>query len=811
MANLKIDYRSPRSQKARIGVRFSPSVEMILYALTFLLLIAGLILIIFELPVGWAVLGFSIVPAMAIEWYKGELCNLDLASKNNSIDDILSGEILGRLSNKPTPIELATIVSRLYGGYFFALRFGLGAKFLQEIASNNPDDINLVWQEAVQIKESTNSKEISAAVIVVALIKSFSNYESILSRLQLDIGDLYSGVRWHNFLIDLIEQHKKPVRTGGIARDWSFGWTPFLDQFADNISNQVNTHDADMAQLASRKQFVDQIIKIFSKNGRQNVALVGPLGSGKTELLRFFAAKLLDADSKLPSQLKFRQVYVMDAASLIAAASGRGELENLLPQILNEAYRAKNIIICLEDAQMFFEDSVGSVDVSNVLLPILNSGNLRIILTMDEQRYLQISKRNPEIANSLNRISVSPTDDLETMATMQDRAIDIEYQNDVTFMYQALQEAYRLGDRYVYDLVMPGKAIKMLEMAANFADNGLVTAESVQTAIEKSLNVKVSVAQSGAEREKLLNLEELIHDRMINQTRAVKVVSDAIRRARAGVRNQNRPIGTFLFLGPTGVGKTELAKALAAIYFGGEDRIVRIDMNEYVSKNDVSRLIADGADNEYSLTARVIKQPFSVVLLDEIEKAHPDVLSTLLQVLDEGILRDTKNRDVSFRDAIIIATSNAGANRIREYIERGYDVAQFEDKFLDELISSQQFRPEFLNRFDETVVFRPLKKNELLQVVDLILDGVNKTLEKQKITVSVSDEAKRYLVDAGYDPRLGARPMRRVVQRAVESTVAKLVLEGEAESGSAIEVSLEQVKNIIDTKNTADKIVDGIE
>jgi ATP-dependent Clp protease ATP-binding subunit ClpA len=237
--------------------------------------------------------------------------------------------------------------------------------------------------------------------------------------------------------------------------------------------------------------------------------------------------------------------------------------------------------------------------------------------------------------------------------------------------------------------------------------------------------------------------------------------------------------------------------------------MIRLDLNDYVRSEDVSRLIADGAQDPSSLTARAMKQPFSVVLLDEIEKAHPDVLTTLLQLLDEGILRDIKNREVSFRDAIVIATSNAGADRIREYIERGYQLEQFEKQFTDELISSNQFRPEFLNRFDEIVVFKPLGKEELLQVVDLILASINKTLALQKISVNVAQDAKLFLVDKGYDPRLGARPMRRVVQRAVENTVAKQMLSGIVAPGSTIEVSLEQVQKILGTQEQANQIVNG--
>jgi ATP-dependent Clp protease ATP-binding subunit ClpC len=370
----------------------------------------------------------------------------------------------------------------------------------------------------------------------------------------------------------------------------------------------------------------------------------------------------------------------------------------------------------------------------------------------------------------------------------------MEFRNRVSYMYQSLEEAYRLGERYVQDRAMPGQAISLLEAAAQFAESGLVSSGSVQRAVEKSYGIRVSNARTGDERTKLLNLEQFIHERMINQTRAVGVVSNALRRARAGVRNQDRPIGTFLFLGPTGVGKTELSKALAAVYFGGEDRLLRLDLNEYSQPDDVTRLIADGAHDAHSLAAQISKQPFSVVLLDEIEKAHPNVLNTLLQLLDEGILRDINNRAVSFKDAIVIATSNAGADRIRQYIEAGWHMEQFEERFTNELIDSGQFKPEFLNRFDEIVVFRPLNQPELLQVLDLILASINKTLSLQKVSVHVADEAKQTLVVAGYDPRLGARPMRRVVQRTIEDIVAKRMLSGVVAAGSVVEITLGDVQ-----------------
>ena len=784
---------SVRATKARLGKRIGKNGRLFLYVLVTSLVVGGAVLVVVGVAIGWVLIGLAALPFMLLEWEKYELEKPRILE--GSIDGVLAADVLGSLSSTPTPQEVAKIVSLTPSGQFFAIRFGITGGVLQNITSDQPADTAQLWQAASEVRQQAGSPEITAAVMVVAIVKCFSDHESLLAHMKLDYDDLIAGIEWYDHLRTLIERVKQPKRTGGIARDFSFGYIPLLRRFGQNLSESGGGRI--VVEVESHRKALDQLLDTFGSGGRQNAVLVGEAGAGKTTLVNAFAEKIIDAKAKVPTGLKFRQVFLLDSASLIAAAPGRGELEGLIMQVLGEAYSAKNIIICLDNAQLFFEEGVGSVDLTNVLLPILEAGNLRVILTMDEQRFLQIGQRNPSLINALNRISVAPSSRDETIAVMQDQLIYTEYQRKVTYMYQALNEAYTLSERYVHDLAMPGRALKLLESAAGFSDSGFVTITSVQQAIEQTMDIKVGVATGDDEREKLLNLEDLIHKRMINQTRAVQVVSDALRRARAGVRNQNRPIGTFLFLGPTGVGKTELSKALADVYFGGEDRMIRLDLNEYVRTEDVSRLIADGADDPSSLTAQVMKQPFSVVLLDEIEKAHPQVLTTLLQLLDEGILRDIKNREVSFRDAIIIATSNAGADRIREYIERGYRLDQFEQKFVDELISSNQFRPEFLNRFDEIVIFKPLEKPELLQVIDLILAGINKQMASQKVSISVTQDAKLYLVDKGYDPRLGARPMRRVVQRAVENLVAKQMLSGSVVPGSVIEITLDQVQAIL--------------
>jgi ATP-dependent Clp protease ATP-binding subunit ClpC len=808
MEPIEFHYHSYRAQKARIGHMLEGMWQRLFAVIAILLIMSSLGLLAIGQPVGWVLMGLAAIPAMFIEWYKNDLKHLPSPKNPQTIDEMLSGDILGKLPKNPSPRDIATAVGSVQSGQFFGSRFGISARILQEVSSEDATATPALWHEAMIIREQLGFAHISGSILVVALMRGFPERDGLLAHLQLDDDDLIRGVQWQQHIRDLITRHTLPKRTGGIARDWSFGYIPMLTRFGQNISEQIARGGLLSADLEAHTQALDQLISTFGTAGHQNAVLVGAAGVGKTTIVHAFAERLLDASSSLPDNLKFRQVIILDSSALIAAAPGRGELENLIMQVLGEAYSAKNIIICLDNAQLFFEEGIGSVDLTNVLLPILEAGRLRIILTMDEQRYLQIGQRNGGLINTLNRISIDQASKSETIAVMRDQLIMTEFQRKVTYTYQSLEESYRLSERYIHDLAMPGRALKLMQSAAGYAEDGFVTTQSVQKAIEQTMNIKVGVASGEEERKKLLSLEDLIHKRMINQTRAVGVVSDALRRARAGVRNQNRPIGTFLFLGPTGVGKTELAKALADVYFGGENRMIRLDLNEYVRPEDVTRLIADGADDPMSLTAQAMKQPFSVVLLDEIEKAHPQVLTTLLQLLDEGILRDIKNREVSFRDAIIIATSNAGADRIREYIERGYQLEQFEKQFVDELINTNQFRPEFLNRFDEIVTFRPLSKEELVQVIDLILAGINKTMALQKITINVAQDAKLLLVDRGYDPRLGARPMRRIVQRAVENTVAKQMLSGAVAPGSTIEISLDQVQQILGIEQQANAIAD---
>lgn len=796
--NSDVNLQSLRAQKARMGhLLLSPPMQMLRTIMLILSLAAAAYLWWTGVAAGMLLLCVAGPLFMLGVWAKNELKTNPPAAQPRSVDDVLATTMLGNLPKNYTLKDLIDAAFKTPEGTFFAIRFGLPHGLFAELAENVQLDTKTIWQQAETIRQNLQLKEISAITVLVAIIEATPNADAVLAHFQLGREDLTRGVAWYHHLQDVIAQHKERVKDGGIGRDWSFGYTPMLSRFGMNISERITSNGLLMRDVQAHQTIVDRMMGLFTQGGRQNAVLIGPLGSGKTTLVHSLAQRLMIGGATVPRELKFQQVFALDPSSLIAQAHGRGELEGLVQQLFFEAYNAKNIILFLDDAHLFFEEGTGSVDLSNVLLPVLEGGGLRMIMAMDEQHWQRISQRNAALAQYMNRVMVAPTSEDDTLLIIEDQLIMIEHQQKANYTYQALREAYRLADRYMQDQAMPGKALQLLESAGGFADHGLVDAPSVRQAIEQSIGVKVGTADTTEERQTLLNLEDLIHQRMINQTRAVQVVSDALRRARAGVRNQQRPIGTFLFLGPTGVGKTELSKALAAVYFGGEEHLVRLDLNEYVQPGDVNRLIADAASDPHSLTAQISRQPFSVVLLDEIEKAHPNVLNTLLQLLDEGILRDINNREVSFRDAIIIATSNAGADRIRQYVDAGWKMEDFEQKFTDELISSNQFRPEFLNRFDEIVLFRPLNQEELLQVIDLILAGINKTLAVQKVSVAVDADARRLLVQSGYDPRMGARPMRRIVQRAVENIVARRMLAGQVMPGEQISITAADVQTIL--------------
>jgi ATP-dependent Clp protease ATP-binding subunit ClpC len=793
-ATATIDLSSMRAYKARAAYLFHEKWFRIFVRVAAITCFGVWVATVFmgQNALGYLFLGLAGLLATPLLWYYGELEKLAPADTGR-IDSVLDRSVLAQLHSATTSRDLVAILSKQPGMYFFASRFSITREMLDAMADYVP--IETIWTRALSIQHQLELETIDSSVLVAAICLSVPNADAVLGRLELDSEDILTGVKWFAHIQETIAVHTERKNYGGIGRDLSFGWAPTLNRVGYNITRGIESGAFVHRSLAAHDEVIAHALHTLGQQGRRNAVLVGEAGVGKTTIVHSLAKHILDAKSNAPGPVQYNQVISLDAAHLISVAKGQGELEGLVAHLFGEAIAAKNIIIFLDEAQLFLQDGTGSVDLSNILLPVLEGGALKIILSLDDQHWLRISQTNPGLTQLMNRVIVKPLDEHDTMQVLEDGVLLLETKHHVVYMRQALQEAYKLANRFIHEQAMPGKAIRLLEAAAGFAESQhFITARSVQQAVEKSFDVRVQSANTAEERNVLLNLEEKIHERMINQTRAVKLVSDALRRARAGVRNESKPIGTFLFLGPTGVGKTELTKALAAVYFGGEDRMVRVDLNEYSRPDDTNRLLAIGATDPYSLCAQIAKQPFSVVLLDEIEKAHPNVLNLLLQMLDEGTLRDAQNKSISFRDAIIIATSNAGADKIRAHIDAGQQLEQFEKQFVDELIDSQLFRPEFLNRFDEIILFRPLTPEELTQVVDLLIAGLNKRLAAQKVSVSLTPEAKLLLANTGYDPRLGARPLRRVVQRVVENLVAQKMLQGNITPGQQIQLDVPDIQ-----------------
>lgn len=782
-SSVSFNPRSSRSKQARLRRYLSGYKGDLIWGTGLLLALLGALGLWRQVSIGRSAIGLATALLIVHIWNRWQLQPLTVTrgridTSPVALDQVLEPALLAGIKWPTTPEHLWNMSVAQWQGQFVATRLGIPYDLVGQLLQ--ADESADIWTEAVSLTINGHHQEIDGGVLVAAILLSAPSLKPALIELKLDRNDVISVLEWQQRLRQAMIGLRERPSYGGIGRDWASGFTPTLNQFAKNITREVETgYYRHLPQV--HEGVVEQLATQLATN-KSSVALVGDVGSGKTALVYSLAERLIKGDQA--HGLEYYCIMELNASMLISAGN---RIENTVLQVLAEAIHARNIIIFLDEAQLFFGSGTGSVDLSKVLLPILQQSSLKLILAMSPHDWQALASQSTALSGSVQRLVVPLANQPDTIKIMEDAAIGIEHNSNATISYEAIREAYKLADRYMSESAFPGKGIALLESAATRAENGLITPLSVQLAVEATIGTKV-VSAGAAEKQQLLNLEDQIHKRMINQSHAVKVVSDALRRARAGVRSPKRPVGSFLFLGPTGVGKTELARSLADIYFGGENQIIRLDMSEYQQTSDLDRLLAasSGSSAGSTLVSGIRKQPFSVVLLDEIEKANPDILNLLLQILDEGRLTDSDGRAVSFKDAIIICTSNASADLIREKISDGLKLEDFEEEITNSLVQGHQFRPELVNRFDEIVLFRPLDKVELRQVVQLLLGEVNSHLKEQNISVQLTPAAIDWLVDAGYDPKLGARPMRRMVQRVVENVVAKQILAGSAQPGATV-------------------------
>ena len=630
-----------------------------------------------------------------------------------------------------------------------------------------------------------------------------------------------------------------------------------LSDFGRNLIEEAAAGRLD--PVIGRDEEMERIIQILTRRKKNNPALIGESGVGKTAIVEGLAQRIADGD--VPSLLRSKEILELDMASIVAGTKYRGEFEQRLKTLINQVMESNNIILFLDEMQTVVGagGAEGAIDASSILKPPLASGALQCIGTATLDEYRKSVEKDPALKRRFKTILIEEPTVEVTVKILQGLRPHYEKHHGVTITDDALYQAARLSDRYVTDQFLPDKAIDLIdetaariklqsfllpddlrdlmaemndldeqehqavsaqeyEIAARLRDHKKDVARAIDHTGENSFKATdlqatgKDIAQVvsmwtgvpiGHVQEKetirLVHMEEKIHERLIGQGDAVEAISRSIRRAYAGVKNPRRPVGVFMFLGPTGVGKTELSKTLAEFLFGDEDALIRVDMSEYMERFSVSRLTGAppgyvGYEEAGELTEKVRHRPYSVILFDEIEKAHHDVFNILLQVMEDGILTDSQGRRIDFRNTVLIMTSNVGSEMITDRDTLGFSDTEVDsaesyqdmkDRVLGEVHKS--FRPEFINRLDDLIVFHQLTKEQVLEIADLMLGELKERLwEEHEITLTFDDSANEVLIEKGYEARYGARPMRRTIERLIENPISELILSGTFGRGSVI-------------------------
>ena len=527
---------------------------------------------------------------------------------------------------------------------------------------------------------------------------------------------------------------------------------------------------------------------------RKSLLVVGEPGVGKNSLVSEFA--FASFAGKLKGNLYHQRLFQLMVDAFLAGAKNQGDLEARLDEIIAELAHAGNVIIFIEDFENILGSSNYHLDLSATLIPYIEKGIIRIVATTTPGQFKKIIEPMHELLSIFEVIKMEEQDKDSNLLMLFEKANFLEKSTGVSLTYKSIQAAIEFGEKYSRNLILPGAAVLLLKDTINsnlMAGKRKIVRDDIISQAQKETKARIGEPQK-EEKEELLNLEQEIHQNVIGQNEAVTAVSEAIRRLRTGLEESKRPI-SFLFLGPTGVGKTETAKALSQSYFGGENQMLRFDMSEFSEDDAVERLLGDEG-----LTDKVFENPSSLILLDEFEKANSKVLNLFLQVLDDGRLTDNKGKTVSFLNCIIIATSNAASEFIREEVKKGTVLDKvFQEKLFEFLQTKAIFKPELLNRFDAVITFKPLEENQLSQIITILLNDLKKTTAEKDITINFDQSVINKIAKEGFDEQFGARPLRRFIQDNIEDLIAQKLLTGEIKRGDKIQASVDQNNQIIFT------------
>ena len=674
------------------------------------------------------------------------------------------------------------------------------------VLDNRFPEISKSFQDAVleslKIAKNKGHFRVEAGDMLFALAKKDQFLKRILINNGLKIEDIGNLVDWLENIEKKIEQRKRfweyenLSKRGTLAKQWTAGYTVTLDKYSKDLTESLRKKEL---EFVGHKEELELLERILSKTGINNVLMIGKPGAGKRSIVYALARNSL-LGRCLPA-VNYKRVVELDMPALLSQIKSFEEAEAVLNKIFQEAIRAGNVILLIDEFHNYIGQSFkpGAIDISSIIASYLPFPDFQLIAITTYEGFHRHIEKDFSFLTLFEKIEVSGISDKDALTLLEYLTFDYENRYKIFISYPALRQIIDLSQRYFPALPFPEKAIDILDAAAVYVADSvrskIVLPKHIAKVVTEQTEIPVGEIEE-KEKKILLNLENLIHRRIINQEEAVKDISVALRRARSEVAVRKGPMGTFLFLGPTGVGKTETAKALAESYFGSEDKIVRLDMSEFQNIDDIQRLIGS-FDRGGILTNKINESPFSLVLLDEIEKAHPNILNLFLQVLDEGYLTDGMGRKVNFKNTIIIATGNAGYKVILKALKEKLEWPKVKQKLLDELFEKKVFRPEFINRFDAFVVFKPLSKENLLDIAELIMTKLKKNLQKKGIEFVITDVLKKKIVELGYNPIFGAREMKRVVQDKVENVLATGLLSGKLKRGCKVEVDPDGFKLIV--------------
>ncbi|MEK7534127.1 MAG: ATP-dependent Clp protease ATP-binding subunit [Patescibacteria group bacterium] len=647
--------------------------------------------------------------------------------------------------------------------------------------------------QALSLAKNAKGKAVTTADLFAAYILFTEDQTKLLFNKNLKKEEFMQILYWARATFTS-EENKKPYRVSfwgeGIGEQWVFGWTIETKKYMLDLTPKVLQ---EKPMLIGRENEYRQTLDAIYKN--KSVILVGEPGSGKASLAETLAFESFVG--QIEGNLSHQRFYQLLVDRLLAGSSDQGQLEKRLDSVIAEIAHSGNLIIFIPDIENILGASTFNLNLSGVLIPYLERGIIRIIGTSTPGAYKRFIEPMRSLVDVFGVVKFEDPDKDTALQMLFDKAPDIEKRSNVALTYKAIVAAFNYADKYLQGRVMPGAGVTLLEDTVSMVKiqrKNIVEEQDVIEKVESKTKIAIGVPQA-KEKELLLHLEDEIHKRIIDQEEAALAISEGLRRIRAGLQSSIKPI-SFLFLGPTGVGKTETAKALAYLYFGGEDRMIKVDMSEYSTNEGVKRLLG-GLPDEEGLTDKVYEHPFSLILLDEFEKAVPLIHDLFLQVLDDGRLTDNKGRTVSFVNTIIIATSNAASEFIREEIRKGKVIdKKFQADLLEFLQTNNIFKPELLNRFDEIVVFKPLGRNEIVKIVQLMLKELSNKLLEKDITVSFDDKLIAKIVKEGVNEEFGARPLRRFIQDNIEDLIAKKMLQDEIKRGNKILFSTDNANTI---------------